>query len=145
MLIAIIGESCTGKSTLADRLKVDFDATVYTGKDYLRLAKSPSEAEAIFKKSLDRAVEGGNVIYVISESVHIKLLPEGCFKILVTAELCVIKERFAVRMRGSLPPPVEAMLEKNYGKFDGIQCDFHYTNADEYQALTDIIRSKKCK
>ena len=45
MLIAIIGESCTGKSTLADKLKQDFNAAVYTGKDYLRLAKSPSEAE----------------------------------------------------------------------------------------------------
>ena len=50
MLIAIIGESCTGKSTLADKLKQDFNAAVYTGKDYLRLAKSPSEAETAFKK-----------------------------------------------------------------------------------------------
>ncbi|MDE7439234.1 MAG: hypothetical protein K2N23_01815 [Clostridia bacterium] len=145
MLIAIIGESCTGKSTLADKLKGQFNATVYTGKDYLRLAKSPAEAEAVFKKLLAESVDGENVIYVISESEHLALLPENCFKILVTAPLSVIKERFAARMRGILPPPVEAMLERNHGKFDGIQCDFHYENADGYSALEDKIRSTKCK
>ena len=139
MLIAIIGESCTGKSTLADKLKADFNATVYTGKDYLRLAKSPTEAEAVFKKLLLQSVDGENVIYVISESEHLQLLPESCFKILVTAPLSVIKERFATRMRGILPPPVEAMLEKNHGKFDEIKCDFKY--AGDYQELKDRIRS----
>ena len=139
MLISIIGESCTGKSTLADKLKTDFNATVYTGKDYLRLAKSPTEAEAAFKKLLLQSVDGENVIYVISESEHLQLLPEGCFKILVTAPLSVIKQRFAARMRGILPPPVEAMLEKNHGKFDEIKCDFKY--AGDYQELKDKIRS----
>lgn len=141
MVIAIIGESCTGKSTLADKLKDDFNATVYTGKDYLRLAKSPSEAEAVFKKLLVQSVDGDNVIYVISEAEHLQLLPENCFRILVTADLSVIKERFSVRMRGNLPPPVAAMLERNHGKFDGIQHDFHYKNADDYQAVKDKIRS----
>lgn len=141
MIIAIIGESCTGKSTLADKLKEDFNATVYTGKDYLRLAKSQTEAEAVFKKLLVQSVNGNNVIYVISEVEHLQLLPENCFKILVTAELSVIKERFAARMRGSLPPPVAAMLERNHGKFDSIRHDFHYKNADDYQAVADKIRS----
>ena len=42
MLIGIIGESCTGKSTLAERLKAQLNAEVYTGKDYLRLADRKS-------------------------------------------------------------------------------------------------------
>ena len=138
MLIAIIGESCTGKSTLADKLKQDFNAAVYTGKDYLRLAKSPSEAETAFKNLLKNAVCGENVIYVISEIEHVSLLPEGCFKILVTAELDVIKQRFAARMRGNLPPPVEVMLERSYGKFDGIQKDYAYDG--DYEKLTDALR-----
>lgn len=138
MLIAIIGESCTGKSTLADRLKKDFNATVYTGKDYLRLAKNQSEAETAFKNMLEKSVNGDNVIYVISETEHLKLLPEGCFKILTTADLSVIKERFAARMRGNLPAPVAAMLEKNHGRFDGVKCDYRY--AEDYNALTDKIR-----
>ena len=141
MVIAVIGENCTGKSTLADRLKEDFNATVYTGKDYLRMAKNPAEAETVFKKLLARSEEGDNIIYIISESEHIKLLPEKCFKILVTAEIAVIKERFATRMRGTLPPPVAFMLEKNHGKFDNIQREFHYKDADDYTALKDKIRS----
>ena len=141
MVIAIIGENCTGKSTLADRLKADFNATVYTGKDYLRLAKSPTEAEVVFKNMLAHSVQGENIIYIISESEHLRLLPEKCFKILVTAPLEVIKERFAARMRGILPPPVAAMLEKNHGKFDNIACDFHYSSSDGYEQLQDKIRS----
>ena len=141
MVIGIIGENCTGKSTLADRLKQDYDATVYTGKDYLRMAKSPTEAEGVFKSLLAESVTGDNVIYIISESEHLRLLPEGSFKILVTADLEVIKERFTARMRGILPPPVAVMLEKNHGKFDNIPKDFHYKNADDYEALKDKIRS----
>ena len=36
MVIAIFGESCTGKSTLARALKERLGGEVYTGKDYLR-------------------------------------------------------------------------------------------------------------
>ena len=38
MLIAIFGESCTGKTTLADRIRATAGAKVYSGKDYLRFA-----------------------------------------------------------------------------------------------------------
>ena len=141
MVIAVIGENCTGKSTLADKLKVHLNATVYTGKDYLRMAKSPTEAEGVFKNTLAQAVHGENLIYIISESEHLKLLPEKSFKILVTADLEVIKERFTARMRGILPPPVAVMLEKNHGKFDKIQNNFHYDNAESYEALNEKIRS----
>ena len=123
------------------KLKEDFGATVYTGKDYLRMAKNPAEAEAVFKKLLIQAAEGENIIYIISEAEHLKLLPEKSFKILVTADLEVIKVRFAARMRGVLPPPVAAMLERNHGKFDSIQNDFHYTAAYGYAALCEKIRS----
>lgn len=40
MVIAIFGESCTGKSTLARALKERLGGEVYTGKDYLRMAKT---------------------------------------------------------------------------------------------------------
>lgn len=143
MIIAVIGESCTGKSTLAERLKADFNATVYTGKDYLRLAKSPAEAETQFKKLLLSSVTGDDTVYVISEAEHLKLLPEKCFKILVTAPLEVIKERFAKRTGGVLPPPVAVMLERSHGKFDGLPCEFHYAGEDGYAELTDKIRSFK--
>ena len=44
MLIGIIGENCSGKSTLANAVKASLGAEVITGKDYLRMAKSEAEA-----------------------------------------------------------------------------------------------------
>ena len=64
MLITIFGESCTGKSTLADALKERTGAQVYSGKDYLRLAKSEGMAKALFQKQLKEAAAGeGDLIY----------------------------------------------------------------------------------
>lgn len=125
MVIGIIGESCTGKSTLADKLKSLLGAEVYTGKDYLRLAKNEAIAKKLFQKKLDDAVSGAHIVYVISEKEHLPLLPDGAFRVLVTADLDVVKERFAQRMRGNLPAPVATMLERKHGCFDTEKCDIH--------------------
>lgn len=123
MLIAIIGENCVGKSTLANKINEKLNAKIYSGKDYLRLEKSPSLAEASFKMKLSSAVDGENVIYIITEKEHLALLPENAFKIVVTADVQTIKERFKERMRGILPPPVEKMLESKHGIFDNLDCN----------------------
>lgn len=128
MVIGIFGESCVGKSTLAVALKERLDATVYTGKDYLRLAKNEAIARKLFEKQLKEAMEGENIIYVISENEHLQLLPPGAVRVLMTADLELILERFAVRMRGTLPPSVKAMLEKKHGIFNAEQHDFHFHN-----------------
>lgn len=125
MLIGIIGESCTGKSTLAEKLTESIQAEIYTGRDYLRLAKNEGIALKLFQKKLQGAVRGEHIIYVISEKEQLPLLPENSVRILVTAELDQIKERFAQRMHGSLPAPVAAMLERKHGCFDEIACDIH--------------------
>ena len=125
MVIGIFGESCTGKSTLAEKLSVSFPCEIVTGKDYLRLAKNQGIAKALFQKKLNAAVNGDNIIYVISEKEHLALLPEGALRILVTADLELIKTRFTQRMRGVLPAPVAAMLEKKHGCFDTEPCDIH--------------------
>lgn len=39
MVIGIIGENCSGKSTLAEEIKKTIGAEIITGKDYLRMAK----------------------------------------------------------------------------------------------------------
>ena len=44
MVIGIFGENCSGKSTLADALETPLAAEIVTGKDYLRMARSESEA-----------------------------------------------------------------------------------------------------
>ncbi len=80
MVIGIIGENCSGKSTLAEAIQKDIHAEIVTGKDYLRMAKSESEAAALFRKKLADAVSGANIIYVISEPEQIKLLPDGAVR-----------------------------------------------------------------
>ena len=136
MLIAIIGENCVGKSTLAGKINEKFNGKIYSGKDYLRLEKNPSVAETTFKNLLKDAVEGDNIIYIITEREHLNLLPDNTFKIVLTADIEVIKDRFKARMRGNLPLPLEKMLEANHGIYDNIQCNL---KLDENYNLAEVI------
>ena len=139
MVIGIFGESCTGKSTLAEKIAASFPCEIFTGKDYLRLAKNENIAKVMFQKKLTAAVNGENIIYVISEKEQLALLPEGALRILVTADLERIKARFAQRMRGELPAPVAAMLEKKHGCFDNELHDMHVVFGET--DLDALIRS----
>ena len=143
MVIGIFGESCTGKSTLAERIAAGLSCEVFTGKDYLRLAKNENIAKALFRKKLTAAVTGENIIYVISEKEHLPLLPEGALRILVSADLELIKSRFARRMRGNLPAPVAAMLEKKHGCFDAEPHDIHVVSGEtDLDAVVEQIKSR---
>lgn len=139
MLIAIIGESCVGKSTLAEKLKERLGAEVYTGKDYLRLAKNETLAKALFRKRLEEALTGDHILYVVSEKEHLDLIPAGAVRVLMTADLDVIVERFTARMRGTLPPPVKTMLERRHGCFDAARHDVHIHSGDDLDAACDKI------
>ena len=143
MVIGIIGESCTGKSTLAESLKEKISCEVYTGKDYLRLAKNESIAQKLFQKKLIDAVNGKSIIYVISEQEHLALLPDNAVRVLVTADLDMIKERFAQRMHGNLPAPVAAMLERKHGCFDTVRHDLHVVSGEtDLNKVCDEILAK---
>ena len=143
MVIGIIGESCTGKSTLADKLKSLLGVEVYTGKDYLRLAKNEAIAKKLFQKKLENALSGAHIVYVISEKENLPLLPDGAFRVLVTADLDVIKERFAQRMRGNLPAPVATMLERKHGCFDAEKCDIHVvSDRDDLDVVCAAIQNR---
>lgn len=142
MVIALIGESCTGKSTLADILAEKINAKVYSGKDYLRLAKSQEDARKKFIELLDENQQSEeNIIYVISEREHIQLLPQKCLRVLLTCDIETIKERFAQRMKGNLPAPVADMLQKKHGVFDNEKYDLHIENIEEnaQEAAVKII------
>ena len=142
MVIGIFGESCTGKSTLAEKISASIPCEIITGKDYLRLAKNENIAKMLFEKKLQSAVNGENIIYVISEKEQLLLLPEGTVRVLVTAGLDLIKSRFAMRMRGNLPAPVAAMLEKKHGCFDAVPHDVHVVS-DETDM--DAVIAEICK
>jgi len=138
MVIGIFGESCTGKSTLADKLKESINAQVYTGRDYLRLEKNEDAAKQSFQAKLQKAVNGENIIYVISEKEHLPLLPDGSIRVLATADLESIKTRFAGRMHGNLPAPAAAMLERKHGCFDMEPHDIHVISGQT--SIDDVCR-----
>jgi cytidylate kinase len=143
MVIGIFGESCTGKSTLAQKIAARIPCEVFTGKDWLRLAKNEGIAKAMFQKKLAAAVNGEHILYVIAEKEHLPLLPEGALRILVTADLETIKSRFAQRMRGNLPAPVAAMLEKKHGCFDAENCDFRVISGEtDMETVVEQIKAK---
>ncbi len=142
MLIAIIGENCSGKSTLANNIKDRFGAEVVSGKDYLRMAKTEQEAVKLFKERLKDAVKGDNMIYIVSEKEQAELLPEGTIRILVKADLDTIKTRFRERMHGNLPKPVEMMLERKYGMFDDGRYDYVFDGtSDDTELLCEKIKA----
>jgi ABC-type dipeptide/oligopeptide/nickel transport system ATPase component len=144
MLIALIGESCTGKSTIAAEITKILQAELFSGEDYLRFAKSETDAKAAFAaRLLERALSTSeHVVYVISEPEHLPLLPEKCLRVLVTASLDTIKARFAARMGGKLPPPVEAMLVKKHGMFDSESRDLAICSdeTEPISAAAQILR-----
>ena len=126
MIYGIIGENCSGKSTLAEKIKDAIEAEIITGKDYLRMARSESEAVMLFRKKLKNAADSENIIYVISEPEQLAFLPKDAVRILVSADIDTIKERFKARMRGNLPAPVAQMLEKKHGVFDAGTYDYRF-------------------
>ena len=142
MLIAIIGENCVGKSTLAESICREIGGKIFNGKDFLRLEGNPDNAKATFKAILSSAVDGDNLIYVITEREHLDLLPEGAVKIVLTTDLDVIKERFKARLRSILPPPVEKMLEQNHGKYDDLPCDMKLKSGEyDLNAVIEKLKS----
>lgn len=108
------------------RIKEAIGGEMITGKDYLRMAKSESEAVMLFREKLENAVSGENILYVISEPEQLALLPKNAVTILVSADIDTIKERFKARMRGNLPAPVAQMLEKKHGVFDAGTYDYRF-------------------
>ena len=144
MLIGIIGESCSGKTTLAKEIQRAIAAEIVSGKDYLRMARSESDAVMCFREHLARAVNGDSLIYVITEPDQCQLLPEGAMRILVRADLDTIKARFRARMRGTLPPTVEQMLERKHGMFNDGSYDYVFrSETDDAAALCEILTARQ--
>ena len=112
------------------------------------MAKSESEAVSLFREKLFRAVSGDNIIYVIADQEHVKLLPDGAVRILVTADLETIKERFTARMHGNLPAPVDLMLDEHGLKDARLYClnkygrNFFLKNSNSTLELEDYYRMK---
>lgn len=142
MLILIVGESCVGKTTLANRLREMINGEIYTGKDYLRLARSESVAKEIFTEKMARAVHTGHLIYVASAQEQLSLVPADAVVIRMTADLPLILERFTRRMHGTLPQPVRQMLERTHGCFDKLPYSYHIHNSNGIEEVCRDIRKR---
>jgi len=143
MVIGIIGENCSGKSTLAEEIRKAIGAEIITGKDYLRMAKSENEAVLLFREKLKDAISGAHIIYVISEKEHINLLPDDAIRILVKTDIETIKERFQTRMHGHLPAPVEQMLMRKHRMFDNGIYDYQFDGASgDPSEICGIIKDR---
>jgi cytidylate kinase len=130
MVIGIFGESCTGKSSVADELASRLNAIVYTGKDYLKIAKNEANAKKQFIELLKfNEMSDKAIIYVITEKEHLTFLPDKAFRVLMKAELGIIKERFSKRINRELPAPIIAMLDRTHGMFDADKCDLMFDNS----------------
>ena len=142
-----MGQSCTGKSTAAEKLKEQTGAEIFSGKDHLRMAKNEDEAWRIFFDKLSEAASGNNasgesVIYLIAEISQLDRIIDlhGARKVKFTASLDTIKSRFAERMHGRLPSPVEKMLIRQYEEWEPVQADILIDTTSDNDV--DIIMSK---
>ncbi len=139
MVIGIIGESCTGKSTIVKALEEKIDITTYSGKDYLKLAGNETIAKNKFEKLLADSGEN-TIVYIITEKEHLDLLPADAYRVLVTEKIETIKARFRKRMHGNLPKPVEMMLEKKHHMFDDGDYDLHLDACSLDESVHKILK-----
>ena len=149
MLYIFMGQSCTGKTTVANQLKNRIGTVeMFTGKDYLRMAKNQHEAWKVFLKKLSEAASGSTgetVIYILTEKDLLEeiLEIEGVHKVKFTASLETIKIRFAQRMGGQLPPPVAKMLERQHEEWETVKGDISVdtTNDLDLEGIIDLLLS----
>lgn len=94
-----------------------------------------------------RMDSGENMIHVISEAAPLARRPEGTVRILVTAELETIRQRFRVRRHGSPTVPAERTPEGKHGMFDGghyaSRFDGTSGNAKEFRAAPARLGKEK--
>jgi predicted kinase len=139
MLYIFMGQSCTGKSTAADKVKELNGAEVFAGKDYMRMAKNENEAWILFHDKLSKAASmvsssEETMIYLVTERSQLDRIIdiEGACKVKFMAPLDTIKSRFAQRMHGKLPDPVEKMLGNQYEEWKTIEGDIHVDTTVEH-------------
>lgn len=148
MLYIFMGQSCTGKSTVVNKIKEFMDIEVFSGKDYLRMAKNENEAWLLFYEKLSSAAlnkdsSKSTIIYLITEKEQLDRISaiEDSYKVKFTASLDTIKSRFAQRMHGKLPQPIEKMLEKQYKEWESIKGDMNVdtTENNDIEKIARLI------
>lgn len=132
MLYIFMGPSCSGKSSTAKELKKLIDVQIYSGKDYLRMAKNENDSWKIFERKLkescdDRELNSQSIVYVISDKKDISKIKfiDDAITVNFIADAEIIKSRFAQRMNGNLPKPIEIMIEKQLSEWKDVTSKLH--------------------
>ena len=151
MLLLFFGPSCSGKSSVAQIISDKTNAKIWTGKNYLRLAKNEREARKIFKGKLEDASKAyelteDSMVYIINDANKVKSHICRCqhlIKVKFTANLETLKQRFAARIKApALPPPMVNMLELQTQKIIKHECDMEFdtSNFDPGKIAETIIK-----
>ena len=150
MLLLFVGPSTTGKTTAANQIKHIIQATMFSGKDYLRKDKSEQNAWHMFKKDLQEAIAGRtNIIYLLTDTEKFnEILHMGNIVVIkFTAELAILKKRFSKRTNGIVPPPLEKMLMGQLKTWGPIVCNHEIdtsemTRAPLFSRISCLNRSR---
>lgn len=140
MLYILMGQSCTGKSTVANEMKLRIQADVFSGKDYLRMARNENKAWSLFYEKLIDAIDSDtNLIYLVAEVSDLDRLSQipDSYKYKFNLDLDTIKSRFSSRINGKLPIPVEKMLDIQFYQWNKV---ISLNNIDSSKPLDDIIK-----
>ncbi|MDD2201899.1 MAG: hypothetical protein PHP20_03900 [Firmicutes bacterium] len=146
MLYILMGQSCTGKSTAARSLQKLTGAEVFTGRDYLRMG---SNENAAWQNFIDRLASAAgsedastSIIYVLTERDDLSGLSmlDDAIRVKFTASIDTIRSRFAQRMNGHLPTPVEKMLDRQFEAWKDVEADL-YVDTTEERSSDEIART----
>jgi len=147
MVIILMGPSSSGKSTLAKELNRHLAGKIYSGKDYLRLAKNRDNAWKAFVDQLSAVEQDreNHIIYVCTELDEIKKLRALSVAkfIKVTADLQDMEARFATRMGGNLPAPLAQMLKRQLSSWQNVESALTVDSSEgkSVQQLAEIVLS----
>ncbi len=138
MLLIFFGPSCSGKSSVADIIANRSGAAVYTGKDYLRLAKNEQEAwkkftSLLVKAANVRSLGPESVIHVITEAALLQKndhLTGNILKVKFTAHPDRLKQRFAERIKRELPQPLAQMIDRQADSFRDVEADLLFDTSE---------------
>jgi len=143
MFIMFIGPSCSGKSSTAKVIQQKHGLQIYTGKDYLKLAKNETEAwkkftEICLSAKGKEQIDSHSVIYVVSETEKFAdLVKDSSFTVHFDAAQETLEKRFAPRTGGFVPPPIKKMIEKQKNSWLAVDADLHIDtteNSTDYSA-----------
>ena len=148
MLLLLFGPPCSGKSTVAELLSRRTGASVWTGKDYLRLARSEDEAWQEFMRLAEEAAQNpqfgpGSIIFIATEPPPKSSgFPTGpnTGRVRLIADLEVLQDRFAPRVNGWISPVITTMLEQLSVRARQEEADLEYdTGREESHRIAEAL------